>query len=177
MLTTPHPTRIIVTHAHYSAGIHSGKRTFEKNKIKKKKIVLSKSLRVLYMFFFFLFFGIWIKFLNIEFLHVLNCIYSKKILTIHIIIITCSASLRFCFSKNKKIQFWIVSIPWVVPLTSLGGFFDSVFIHPQGVTSTCMQKESCRRKVLTLSWTRAIWENEKVWLAHACRKKVAEEKY
>jgi hypothetical protein len=36
MLTTPHPTRIIVTHAHYSAGIHSGKRTFEKNKIKKK---------------------------------------------------------------------------------------------------------------------------------------------
>jgi hypothetical protein len=40
MLTTPHPTRIIVTHAHYSAGIHSGR--LKKIKLRRKRFSFPK---------------------------------------------------------------------------------------------------------------------------------------
>ncbi len=151
MVTTPYPTRIYsgsCSPLHIQQELQwlmlttlqafiQEKRRLKKIKLRRKRLSFPKVWECFLHVLFFLdlnqIFEYWI-FTSIE-------LYIFQIfLTIHIIIITCSASLRFCFFKNKKIQFWIVSIPWVVSLTLFS------FTH-------------------------------KVWLAHACRKKVAEGKY
>jgi hypothetical protein len=111
MLTTPYPTRITVAHAHHSTysewlmlttlqAFIQEKGRLKKIKLRRKRLSFPKVWECFTCFY--LFFWIWIKILNIESLQVLNCIYSKKILTIHIIIIPVVQVSDFCFFKNKK---------------------------------------------------------------------------